>query len=552
MPGSRTAQHAPASAGRISRLMTATATISALGLLTACGGAEGNGSAASAEDGDIVTGGTLRVAVGSDAGCVDPHQVVANDSIYSLRQLVDSLTDQDPETGEIVPWLAEEWEINDDATEFTFTLQEGATFSNGEPVDSEAVAANLDAAVELGARATLPNDYLTGYQETEVHDEHSFTVHFEDSNAQFLQATSTHSLGILAPETTALDEDARCQEVIGSGPFVLEEYVQGQQTTLSAREDYAWGSSAWENQGEAHVDGLEFSVVAESGVRAGLIQSNQADLIAGVGHQDIAQLESAEAQLLSRNNPGIAMGLNVNHEHPVLGEQSVREAISHAIDREDIVETLFTEFTPAATSVLASTTPDHVDLSEHLSYDPQRAEEILEDEGWQRSDDGWEREGETLEFEISYFGDATPQAAASQEMIQQQLAEVGINVTLRDVPIAEMGTLQGEGTYDVIWANLTRADPDILRARFDSTTANPQRLSASEIDDLLAAQSAEPAPEARAEIVAEAQEKIVAEYLSVPVLESTAVLASREAVHGVRFDSGSRIYLNDVWIEDAD
>ncbi|NLS10767.1 ABC transporter substrate-binding protein [Nesterenkonia sp. MY13] len=534
--------------------MTATATLSALSLLAACGTNQGGSGPAgdSGDPGDIVTGGTLRVAVGSDAGCVDPHQVVANDSIYSLRQLVDSLTDQDPETGEIVPWLAQEWEINDDATEFSFTLQEGATFSNGEPVDSEAVAANFDAAVELGARATLPNDYLTGYQETEVHDELNFTVHFEDSNAQFLQATSTHSLGILAPETTALDEDARCQEVIGSGPFVLEEYVQGQQTTLSAREDYAWGSTAWENQGEAHVDALEFSVVSESGVRAGLIQSNQADLIAGVGHQDIAQLESAEAQLLSRNNPGIAMGLNVNHEHPVLGEQPVREAISHAIDREDIVETLFTEFTPAATSVLASTTPDHVDISEYLSYDPQGVEEILEEEGWERTDDGWERDGEALEFEISYFGDATPQASASQEMIQQQLAEVGINVTLRDVPIAEMGTLQSEGTYDVIWANLTRADPDILRARFDSTTANPQRLSASEIDDLLAAQSAEPDPEARAEIVAEAQEKITAEYLSVPVLESTAVLASREAVHGVRFDSGSRIYLNDVWIDDAD
>jgi len=196
-------------------LVTATALLA----LTACGG---DGSAdATGADAKPVNGGTLRFAVGSDAGCIDPQQVGSNDSIYSARQLVDSLTDQDPESGEIVPWLAEDWEINDEVTEFTFTLQEGITFSNGDPLDAQAVADNFDAAEELGPRATLISGYLEDYVETEVEDDRTFTVKFEEPNAQFLQASSTHSLGILHPDTVAQTDDERCASVIGSGPFVF-------------------------------------------------------------------------------------------------------------------------------------------------------------------------------------------------------------------------------------------------------------------------------------------------------------------------------------------
>ncbi|NLS10766.1 ABC transporter substrate-binding protein [Nesterenkonia sp. MY13] len=525
-------------------------TLASLALITACGGQGAQASGATNGE-DIVTGGTLRFSVSSDQGCIDPQQTTSNDSIYSSRQLVDSLTDQDPETGEIVPWLAEEWEINDDATEFTFTLQEGATFSNGEPVDSEAVAANFDAAVELGARASLPSQYLNGYQETEVHDEHSFTVHFAEPSAQFLQATSTHSLGILAPETTAADADARCQEVIGSGPFVLQGYTQNDSISLSAREDYDWGSSLWENQKRPHVDGLEFSVVPESGVRAGSLQSGQTDAIGNIASQDQPQLEAANAQLFDRNNPGIVFSLHINHENEFLSEQEVREAISHAIDREEIVETVYTEFTPVAASILASTTPDYSDLSEHLQYDPERSAELLEAAGFDHTGEGWEREGEPLRFEIVFWDNAAANAP-SVELIQQQLAEAGITVELREAPIAEAAEIQAEGNFDASWGNITRADPDILRNQFSTEGANNLRLEPGELDELLAEQATEVDPDARAEMVAEAQEKITTEYHSIPVLELTTVLATRDTVHGLHYDSGSRIHLNDTWIEDAD
>lgn len=530
------------------RVTTAALAVFAVTLLAACGDQNENSGNA---QGEPVQGGTLRVAVGSDAGCIDPQQVGSNDSIYSTRQLVDSLTDQDPETGEIVPWLAEDWEVNDDATEFTFTLQDNVTFPDETPLDAEVVAANFDRGVELGARANLVSSYLEGYENTEVHDERTFTVHFSEPSSQFLQATSTHSLGILHPDTLELSDDERCEEVVGSGPYVLESYTPNDSVTLSSREGYAWGSSLWDNQEEPHVDGIEFSVVPESGVRAGSLQSDQVDLIGNIAPQDEAQLESANAQLLSRTNPGIPFGLRFNHDNELFADSAVREAISLSIDRQEIAETVYTADTAPATSILASTTPDHVDLSEHLGHDPDAAQRVLEEAGWEEGDDGiYELDGQPLEFEILWFDNA-PTNAPALELIQQQLGEVGIDVSLKEGQVAEWNSHLSEGTFDVNWGNVTRADGDILRTTFATEQANNYRLDPSELDGVLEDQAGETDPDERSELLAEAQEDVVADYLEVPVVDLTTVLASRPEVHGVRFDSGSRVHLNDVWIEDA-
>ncbi|WBL19528.1 ABC transporter substrate-binding protein [Citricoccus sp. NR2] len=521
-------------------------------VLAGCSGSAGAGSANTdaAEAGEPVHGGTLRVAVGSDAGCIDPQQVGNNDSIYSSRQLVDSLTDQDPETGEIVPWLAEGWEINEDATEFTFTLQEGATFSNGDPVDAEAVAANLDRGVELGARASLITSYLEGYSGTEIIDERTFTVTFDEPSAQFLQATSTHTLGILHPDSAAASDDERCTGVIGSGPFVLENYSPNEGSTFTAREDYDWGSSVWENTGAPYVDGIEFSIVPESGVRAGSLQSGQVDLIGNIAPQDAAQLTGVGAQLLDRTNPGIAMGLRLNHDHEFLSDPLVREAITRGIDREEIVDVTQVEGTPTATSVLSSTTPGYTDVSEALEGDDETVESLLAEAGFEQDSEGyWKRDGKRLSFEILWFNVAASNSA-TVELIQQQLAGHGIEVTLQEGQVADWQNKLNEGDYDANLSNITRADPDILRSEYHTDLKNQSRLEASELDELLDAQASEGDEEARNEIVADAQRTIVENYRLVPVYDLTTVLAAGENVHGVHFDSGSRIHLSNTWIED--
>lgn len=157
-------------------------------LLAACGGP--SDQVTQAEAGKPQGGGTLRVALDGDPQCVDPQQAGNNTALNVGRQLVDSLTDQDPVTGEIVPWLAERWDVDADSRRFTFVLRQGVTFSDGAAVDAAAVKANLHAIVALGARSILGSTYLAGLKRIDTPDSHTVVVEFEQPNAQFLQATS--------------------------------------------------------------------------------------------------------------------------------------------------------------------------------------------------------------------------------------------------------------------------------------------------------------------------------------------------------------------------
>lgn len=184
-------------------------------------------------------GGHLTFALGSDPICVDPHQAATNDAVYAARGLVDSLTDQDSATGRIAPWLATSWEVSPDASAFTFHLRDGATFSDGTPVDAQSVKANFDAVVKLGAKSIFGSGYLSGYRSTEVIDAHTAKVTFDHPNAQFLQATSTTTLGLLAPASLKRSAESLCAgPLTGSGPFTLDSYTPGRSVELSRRANY--------------------------------------------------------------------------------------------------------------------------------------------------------------------------------------------------------------------------------------------------------------------------------------------------------------------------
>ncbi|MGY5120596.1 ABC transporter substrate-binding protein [Streptomyces sp. 900105755] len=515
-------------------------------LLTACGsGDDGSGGGS----GQAKSGGTLTFAVGSDAGCVDPQQVASNDTIYSVRQIVDSLTDQDPKTGKIVPWLAKSWDISADATTFTFHLRSGVTFSDGSKLTAQVVKDNFDAVPDLGALGTLAEGYLSGVKSTTAVDPLTVKVTFKQPNAQFLQATSTHSLGIESSASVKKSPQQKCSDgVVGSGPFVLKQYVQNQSVTLGKRTGYDWGSSLWSKKGEAYLDKLVFKVVPEAGVRAGSLQSGQVDAISSVGKANEAALKGGQVTLQSRANPGVVFGLGLNNSRPLLKDAKVRQAISAAVDRKQIADTVYPTGTQPATSILAHTTPDYTDLSSDLALDTAKAKSLLDSAGWKAGSDGIRtKDGKRLTLTISWF----PNAATNQpalELVQQQLKSVGIDVVLKQLPVTQFATTIQSGDFDVVWGNTTRADPDILRSSFSTRLGNFYHLPSGSLDTALSAQAATTDTAKRRQLVAQAQKLIVQNAYNVPVVELQTQLGVSKKVHDLAFDSGSRIQLHDTWI----
>ncbi|MFC0042320.1 ABC transporter substrate-binding protein [Actinomadura rayongensis] len=513
-------------------------------LLSACGSGDGD-----AGTGSPSSGGTLTFAVGSDAGCVDPQQVGSNDTIYSTRQLVDSLTDQDPATGKIVPWLAESWTVSKDATTFTFKLRPGVTFSDGTPLTAQVVKENFDAVPKLGIRALLAKSYLAGYAGTTVVDDHTAKVTFKQPNAQFLQASSTFSLGIESSASVRRTPEERCTKgVSGSGPFTLSSYVPNQSIALAKRKGYAWGSSLFKKKGEAYLDKLVFKIVSESGVRTGSLQSGQVDAIGSVGLADEAALKGAGVRLQARANPGVVFGLGFNESRPLFKDEKIRQAISLAIDRAQIAGTVYPSGTKPATSVLSHTTPSYTDLGAKLALDKARAGSLLDQAGWKPGPDGIRsKNGAKLSFTITW----APVAATNQpslELIQQQLKAVGVDVTLKLIQVAQFQVIQQKSDFDALWGNITRADPDILRTSYSTALANIYRLPPSELDKLLDGQVAADDPAERAKLVGQAQQWIVEHAVVAPVVELQTELGVAKKVHDLTFDASSRIQLHDTWI----
>jgi peptide/nickel transport system substrate-binding protein len=504
---------------------------------------------ASAAAGTPVSGGTLTFAVSSDAGCVDPQQVGSNDTIYSMRQIVDSLTDQDPVTGKIVPWLAKSWTVTDNATTFTFSLRPGVTFSDGTPLTAQVVKDNFEAIPNLGVLGLLGEGYLAGLSSITVEGPLTVRIRFRQPDAQFLQATSTFSLGIESEASIKESPAAKCANgVIGSGPFVLSKYVPNQSITLVRRQGYDWGSSLWANQGPAYLSKLVFDVIPESGVRTGSLESGQVDAIGSVGLADEAALKAAGVQLEGRANPGVVFNIGLNNSRPLFRDIKVRQAIDDAIDRQQIASTVFPTGTQPATSILSHTTPDYENLASDLTYDQAKAKALLASDGWKAGPGGTlEKDGTPLSFTIDW-GDNAATNQPALELIQQQLKAIGINVALQEVPVAKFADVIAGGDFDAFWANLTRADPDILRTNYSTLGLNFYHLPGGELTTILTEQAETTSAAARQQLVDEAQQLIVSNAYAIPVVELQTELGVAKDVHNLDFEASSRIQLHDTWI----
>ncbi|SJM65598.1 ABC transporter substrate-binding protein [Gulosibacter sp. 10] len=524
-------------------LTTVAATSAAMLLLAGCGGNGGGGGDAA---GEPVQGGTLAFGIPDDMGCIDPQQVSSNDNINMAKQTVASLTAQDPETSEIVPWLAEAWEINDDSTEFTFTLKEGTSFADGTPIDAEAVKANLEAIQGLAEASPLGATYLEDLSEIEVVDPQTVTIRFAEPSAQFLQATSTHALGLLSVDSLDLSLEERCAgDYVGSGPFTLVEYTPESSAEFAGREDYAWAPAYAENQGAPYLATLQFTVIPEASTLTGALQSDQIQSSANISPLDQQVLADAGFSLENRANPGMVYSWVPNHDHPVSGDPAVREAMIHALDRDAFVE-LLTEDDRPATSLLSDVTPNYTDHSELLSHDSGHAEQVLEDAGWIEGEDGIrERDGERLTFTVDYWQPTTDQL----QLMQQQLREVGIDMQLNLITVSEMfSTINDEGNTGQ-WANLTRADADVLRSSLGDNALYTSHRDNPEADGHMIAQSQITDPEERQVEVDAAVESFLENADVIPVFQLSTTIASTPTTHGVSFDGSSRIEFQSAWTE---
>jgi peptide/nickel transport system substrate-binding protein len=527
--------------------------------MAACGQGGNGGADAS---GEPVQGGTLLYLEPQTWSTLYPPAGGFYPNGGVLNNITDRLLHQDPETLALEPWIATALpEVNEDATVYTFTLREGVTYSDGTPLDAENVVKNFDL-YGLGAtdRALTVSEAINNYDHGEVVDPTTVRFHFSAPAPGFAQAVSTINSGLLASATLDRTNEefgpGNAADIIGSGPFVVASEEIGTTLSLTVREDYDWGPDSAQHSGRAHLDGIDYVVAAEDSVRVGTVTSQQAHIARQIEAPDEPRFEAEGLALHAAATNGVNNGLNFRFRDPALEDPRTRQALIAAIDRQAILDTLFTASYPLATGTLATTALGHVDTSEHYTHDPERATALLDEAGWTLGADGTRsKDGESLRLT---FNEALPQPRSREviTLIQEQLAGLGIDVQLLPGDQAAQDAARTEpGTLQVYHSMVGRADYDVLKSQYSSenrntllNTAPDGSVGDPELDELLAAVASVPDEEGRAEASAAAQAHLAEQAYILPLFEEPQVFGYTAAVQDFATESVGRPSFYDTWL----
>lgn len=480
-----------------------------------------------------------------------------------LNQITDKLTYQDPKTLEIQPWIAESWEVNPTATEYTFKLKKGVTFSDGTPLDAAAVARNYDTYGLGNKELKLPvSEVINNYERSEVVDPLTVKFYFKKPSPGFLQGTFVIGSGLVSLATLArpFEELGDATKIIGSGPFVVTAETLGKELTLTARKDYAWGPAKHAHQGRARLDEIKLIVTPEDSVRIGALLSGQAGFIRQVQAYDEKRVLDQKFAIYAPSTRGVNNSVVFRPDNALVADVKVRQALLHATNTKEIVQTLFSANYPQATSVIASTALGYVNLSAKLGYDEAKAKQLLDDAGWKLNANGLrEKDGKELVL-AAYESLPQPQNKETLQLVAQQWAKVGVKLTVLagDSGSRTVDSLDPEKT-PVAPGMVGRADPDVIKSNYYPTNRNVllqkggvsgkvKSFEDTKLNGLLEAIAAETDPAKRLAFTADVQNYLIDQAYVIPVFEEPQAFGGAPSVKGVEFEAVGRPSFYGTWV----
>lgn len=457
--------------------------------------ADGPGS-----EGEAVQGGMMVVLGHEGVDGLSPDFVGPTVNWSCITQIHNALAEMDP-WYEYQPVLAEAWDISDDGTEYTFTLREGVTFSDGEAFTAEDVVYTMDYYRNPDNAMVTGSDFAT-IESVEAPDEMTVVFHLTGPNAAFMtQAASAFIVPQHVHEPIGDAEYSRAP--IGTGAFILSEYDPAAFVEMVANENHF--------RGRPHLDGFRLNTVPEPSVRAIALETGEADSsVWSLNTDDNVRLRDSGDFWVSITSSTAVNNMPLDNTAPQFQEKAVRKAMMHAIDRDTIVNDIWQGLAVKATTNLSPAVAYYHDDSEVVlyDYDPELAMQMLDEAGWVPGGDGIrEKDGVRLSWTCGIIsGDQARRPIA--EAVQQWVAEIGCEMEI--VESTDMSGLLRDHEAQMGLHNWTYGgsggDPDATSVLHSDWSNQRIHYSNPEMDELLDAGLAEPDPEARREIYTQIQQ----------------------------------------------
>jgi peptide/nickel transport system substrate-binding protein len=430
------------------------------------------------------TGGTVVVGRTGDIDNLDPHLATAFQTIDALELIYDTLFELDADLN-IQPGLATGWEYSADGTELTITLREGVTFHDGDPFTSADVVASLERILDESTGA-VGRSFLLSIEEISAPDDLTVVLGLSVADATLPGALTRVPTAMISD--AAIEAETVGTEPNGTGPFAFTEWIQGQSVELDAFDDY-WGEGPF-------VDGISIRVLPEETSMLAALQAGEIHIAV---MSDPAVIEQATDPLVVERTASMGyFPFFLNSSRGPLQEKAVRQAISCAIDRQELIDTaLLGNGTVTGPYVEGIYETEPFDGLPCVPPDEDMARQLLADAGFA---DGFSMET------IIITGESEVNINIGQNL-QAQLAEVGVDLQLEQLETNVYVDRWLEADFDsALSENNSGPDPHHTYIRYftsDAVFQNVGGLSSPELDDLIAEGQTTTDPEARVPIYQE-------------------------------------------------
>lgn len=390
---------------------------------------------------------TLTYSWPTNAGPLDPRGYSPN-QMYAQAMVYEPLVRYTAE-GTLEPWLATHWSVSPDGKTYTFTLREHVQFSDGSSFNAAAAKANLDA-VLANAKRHQWMELVSTLDRVEAPDEHTLVLHLKHPYyPTLMELAQVRPLRFAAP-------DAKPGTPVGTGPWVLAQTRRGEYDRFERNEHY-WGA-------KPAYGAVLVKVISDPDSRAIALQTGELDLIQGaegeISPGTFVRLRDAGFNT-AISTPLATRTVAMNTGQAPTNELVVRQAINQAVDKDTIIAKVLHGLEPRADALFSSNMPYANIGLKALPYDPDHARQALDAAGWKvpAGKTVREKDGQPLSTELVFLGTSALQKSLA-EIIQGELAKVGIEVKLRAEEEGSLVQRQREGRFGMIFADTWGAPYD--------------------------------------------------------------------------------------------
>ena len=489
-------------------------------IITGCGGnaqpaptgnqPENTGAATETEQPKIKEGGTVRVSIATEPDNLDPYLSAATDTSSMMDNVFDGLFEAG-ENGELVPAIAESYEVSEDGLTYTFKLKQDVVFHDGSALTSEDVHYSYAKLAGLDGQEPLSSKF-SGVDKVEMPDEHTVIIKLKGQDAAFLAA----NIAAIVPK----DYDKQSEKPIGAGPFKFVEYQPGQQLVLEKNADF------YDKERAPKLDRVEFKIMPDANSSVLALQAGDIDMVPGVSAQGALQLGEGYTIVSGPQNMVQLMALN-NSVKP-LDDVRVRQAINFAVDKEVIIQTVSDgNGTPLGSNMSPAMKMYYQEgLENRYALNVEQAKALLKEAGYEDGFDLTITVPSNYQFHVD-----------TAQVISEQLKQVGIRATLKQIEWSSwLEDVYNNAKYEATIIGLTgKLDPHEVLGRYESSYAkNFYKFSNSEFDALIEKARTELDETARADLYKQAQEILTEQAVAVFIMDPSRTVAMKHNLQGFK------------------